>query len=45
VVLFTAAGEEAMRDEALRLGADEVISKPSPLARLRDTTLRAVDKP
>jgi CheY-like chemotaxis protein len=45
VVLFTAAREEALREEAFRPGADEVIWKPSPLARLRDATLRAVKKP
>jgi CheY-like chemotaxis protein len=45
VVLFTAAREETVREEAFRLGADEVISKPSPLARLRDAMLRAVNKP
>jgi len=38
-------GGEGVRDEALRRGADEVIVKPAPLARLRDAALRAMKKP
>lgn len=41
ILLFTAAGE-SVRSAALRAGADEVIPKPSPLASLRDATLRAM---
>lgn len=44
VLLFTASGE-GVRVAALRAGADEVITKPSPLASLRDATLRAMRKP
>jgi len=42
VVLFTAADTTGVREEAIRLGADEVIQKPAPLARLRDAALRAM---
>jgi CheY-like chemotaxis protein len=45
VLLFTGAAGEGVRDEALRHGADEVIAKPAPLARLRDAALRAMKKP
>jgi CheY-like chemotaxis protein len=45
VLLFTGDGGEGIRDEALRRGADEVIVKPAPLARLRDAALRAMKKP
>jgi CheY-like chemotaxis protein len=45
VLLFTGAAGESVRDEALRHGADEVIAKPAPLARLRDAALRAMKKP
>ena len=45
VVLFTGAAGEGVREEALRRGADEVIAKPAPLARLRDATLRAMKSP
>jgi len=45
VVLFTGAAGDGVREEALRRGADEVIAKPAPLARLRDATLRAMKKP
>jgi hypothetical protein len=34
-----------VREEALRLGADEVIAKPAPLAQLRDAALRAMKSP
>jgi CheY-like chemotaxis protein len=45
VVLFTGASGAGIREEALRRGADEVVAKPAPLARLRDATLRAMKKP
>jgi CheY-like chemotaxis protein len=45
VLLFTGAVSEGVREEALRRGADEVIAKPAPLARLRDAALRAMKKP
>ncbi|HSD67690.1 MAG TPA: response regulator [Vicinamibacteria bacterium] len=44
VLLFTGAAVESVRDEALRLGADEVIAKPAPLAHLRDAALRGMKK-
>ena len=44
VVLFTGAAGPGVREEALRRGADEVVAKPSPLARLRDSALRAMRK-
>jgi two-component system phosphate regulon response regulator PhoB len=45
VLLFTAAGEDAVRLEALRRGADAVVTKPTPLSALHDATLRAMKKP
>jgi DNA-binding response OmpR family regulator len=45
VVLFTAASDLAVRQEALRRGADDVVTKPAPLATLHDATLRAMKKP
>jgi DNA-binding response OmpR family regulator len=45
VVLFTGAAGDGSREEALRRGADDVIAKPVPLARLRDAALRAMKKP
>jgi CheY-like chemotaxis protein len=45
VLLFTGVPAEGVRDEALRRGADEVITKPAPLTRLRDAALRAMKKP
>jgi CheY-like chemotaxis protein len=45
VVLFTGATGESVREEALRRGADDVVTKPAPLSRLRDATLRAMKKP
>jgi len=45
IVLFTAAGGEAVRREALQHGADDVVNKPAPLATLHDATLRAMKKP
>jgi DNA-binding response OmpR family regulator len=44
VLLVTGAPEAEVRGEALRRGADEVIAKPAPLARLRDAALRALGK-
>jgi len=45
VLLFTGAPADGVREEALRHGADEVISKPAPLARLRDAVFRAMERP
>jgi len=45
VLLFTGAPAEGVREQALRHGADEVIAKPAPLARLRDAALRAMKRP
>jgi DNA-binding response OmpR family regulator len=45
VLLFTGVPGESVREEALRHGADEVIVKPAPLARLRVAALRAMKKP
>jgi CheY-like chemotaxis protein len=45
VLLFTGVPAESVREEALRRGADEVIAKPTPLARLRDAALRAMKEP
>ena len=45
VLLFTGAAGVGVREEALRHGADEVITKPAPLGRLRDAALRAMKKP
>ena len=45
VLLFTGAPAESIREQALRQGVDEVISKPAPLARLRDAALRAMKDP
>ncbi len=45
VLLFTGATEKGVREQALRHGADEVITKPAPLARLRDAALRAMKRP
>ncbi len=45
VLLFTAAGGEAVRLEALRRGADDVVTKPTPLAALHEATRRAMNKP
>ena len=44
VLLFTGVPGESVREEALRHGADEVIVKPAPLARLRVAALRAMKK-
>lgn len=45
VLLFTGAAEPGVRDEALRLGAHAVVTKPTPLASLYDAVLRAMDTP
>jgi len=45
VLLFTGVPAESVREEALGRGADEVIAKPAPLARLRDAALRAMKEP
>jgi CheY-like chemotaxis protein len=45
VILFTGLPGESVREEALKHGADEVVSKPSPLAYLRDAALRAIKRP
>ena len=45
VLLLTGDTGADVREEALRRGADEVVLKPAPLARLRDATLRAMKKP
>lgn len=42
VLLFTAAAGNGVRAAALKAGADEVIAKPAPLARLRDAALGAI---
>jgi CheY-like chemotaxis protein len=42
VLLFTAAAGDGVRAAALQAGADEVIAKPAPLARLRDAALGAM---
>jgi CheY-like chemotaxis protein len=44
VLLFTGDAGALVRQEALRRGADDVVLKPAPLARLRDATLRAMKK-
>jgi CheY-like chemotaxis protein len=44
VVLFTGAAGPGVREEALRRGADEVVTKPSPLGRLRDAALGEAKK-
>jgi CheY-like chemotaxis protein len=45
VLLLTGDAGADVREEALRRGADEVVPKPAPLARLRDAALRAMKKP
>jgi CheY-like chemotaxis protein len=45
VLLFTGAAEAGVRDQALRLGAHEVLTKPTPLASLHDAVLRAMKAP
>ena len=45
VLLFTGAAEPVVREQALRLGADAVVTKPTPLARLHDAVLRAMKTP
>jgi CheY-like chemotaxis protein len=43
LLLFTGAAEPGVRDEALRLGADAVITKPTPLAKLHEAVLRVLE--
>jgi len=45
VLLFTGATEGVVGPEALRLGANEVVTKPTPLGSLHDAVLRAMKKP
>ena len=45
LVLFTGAAEPGVREEALRLGADAVITKPAPLASLHEAVTRAMKTP
>lgn len=45
VLLFTGAGEAGVREEALRLGAHEVLTKPTPLASLHEAVVRAMKAP
>jgi CheY-like chemotaxis protein len=45
VLMFTAAFGEGVRAAAKSAGADDVVAKPAPLARLREATLRAMKKP
>ena len=42
VLLFTGATEPSVRNEALRLGANAVITKPTALANLHDAVMRAM---
>lgn len=44
VLLFTGAAEP-VREQALRLGADAVVTKPTPLASLHSAVLRAMKAP
>jgi CheY-like chemotaxis protein len=45
VLLFTGAAESGVKEEALRLGASDVVTKPTPLASLHDAVLRAMKGP
>lgn len=45
LLLFTGATEGSIKQEAQRLGANEVVTKPTPLASLHDAVLRAMKKP
>jgi len=45
VLLFTGAAEPSVRDEALRLGANAVITKPTALAKLHDAVVGALGSP
>jgi CheY-like chemotaxis protein len=45
VLLFTGAAEPGLREQALRLGADAVVTKPTPLASLHDAVVRAMKAP
>jgi CheY-like chemotaxis protein len=42
VVLFTGAAGQGVRGAALEAGADDVVAKPAPLARLREAALHAI---
>jgi len=42
VVLFTGAAGQGVRGAALAAGADDVVAKPAPLARLREAALLAM---
>jgi CheY-like chemotaxis protein len=43
LLLFTGAAEPGVREAALRLGADAVVTKPTPLASLLDAVVRAME--
>jgi CheY-like chemotaxis protein len=43
LLLFTGAAEPGVRDEALRLGANAVVTKPTPLAKLHEAVVRAME--
>ena len=45
VLLFTGAAEPVVRQQALKLGADAVVTKPTALASLHDAVLRAMKTP
>jgi CheY-like chemotaxis protein len=42
LLLFTGAAEPSVKAEAVRLGANAVITKPAPLASLHEAVLRAM---
>jgi CheY-like chemotaxis protein len=42
LLLFTGATDPGVREEAQRLGADAVVTKPAPLASLHDAVTRAM---
>jgi CheY-like chemotaxis protein len=44
VLLFTGAAEAGVAEQALRLGADGVVTKPTPLASLHQAVLRAMKR-
>jgi CheY-like chemotaxis protein len=45
VLLFTGAAEPVVKEQALQRGADAVVTKPTPLASLHETVLRAMKAP
>jgi two-component system OmpR family response regulator len=45
VILFTASNDNRVHAEALERGADEVVVKPAPLARLREAAQRGRRRP